>query len=327
MSMTKFKIATFNAYNLVLPNVRYYGEREYDQESYNRKINWMVGQLWSMDADIVAFQEVFQPQAFKDVITRSGLYDRAFVYVPKRIKNELGPLPSLVSRLPVQRSGAIARFPVDMRFAYNGQTLKVDTFSRPVIWAQIRAGTSFDFTVFVVHLKSKRPIIPDEADPDDPLVIATGKAKSLLQRTTEALALRAILTMFIRDAHMPVIVLGDFNDTAHAVTNTIICGAPPWRYTPPETTEQLPDLSLYNVLEIQSGDPSVQQQHTHTYLGFRNSLDHIFVSDAFVRDNPAHRAYLEEVRVFNDHLPVGSSSEEIPDWQSDHGQVVATFVT
>ena len=326
MSLTKFKVATFNAYNLVLPDVYYYGDRVYDGESYNRKVSWMAGQLRRMDADIVAFQEVFHPQAFEEVIISSGLYSGAFIYVPERIKDELGPLPALVSRIPVRRFGAIAHYPAEARLSYDGQPLPMDTFSRPVVWAQIKAGVGFEFMIFVVHLKSKRPVIPEDADPDDPFVVATGRARSLLQRAAEALALRAILVKMMQDGGMPVMILGDFNDTAHAVTSAIIRNAPPWHYRLPDETGSRRDLSLYNVLDIQIADALHERQFTHTYQGLHNSLDHIFVSDEFVRANPAHRACVESVRVFNEHLPYQAGEEEAPDWQSDHGQVAATIL-
>jgi endonuclease/exonuclease/phosphatase family metal-dependent hydrolase len=327
MSRTRFKIATFNAYNLVLPDVVYYADRLcYTQNDYNRKVGWMAEQLRRIDANIVTFQEIFHREALQQIISHSGIYNDAFCYLPQPIKPDLGPLPALVTRLPVRRYGSITRIPQEAQLEYDGQIIPIKTFSRPVIWAQIQAAEALSFIIIVVHLKSKRPILPEDANPDDPLVIAAGKARSLLQRAAEALALRAVLVKLIREAQMPVIILGDFNDTAHAVTNTIINGAPPWRYIKPEDIALPRKPTLYNVLDIRAVDNLNAEEYSHTYQGFRHNLDHIFVSREFVRANPAHLAYVQTVQIFNDHLPDAANGEEIPVWKSDHGQVVATFV-
>jgi hypothetical protein len=60
--------------------------------------------------------------------------------------------------------------------------------------------------------------------------------------------------------------------------------------------------------------------------GHHDSLDHILVSQEFVRQNPRRLGYVEYVKVFNDHLIDQTlSHDKIPKWQSDHGQVVITM--
>ena len=83
-------------------------------------------------------------------------------------------------------------------------------------------------------------------------------------------------------------------------------------------------ILLYNVKDIQALQSYRDVYYTHIYNGHYGSLDHILVSEEFVRPNPQHIAWVENVQVLNDHLVDETlSSEEVPNWQSDHAQVVA----
>ena len=66
--MTRFTVASFNVKNLIGADQEYYKYQSYTPEEYAWKKDWMADQLLSMDADIVAFQEVFEESALRDVI-------------------------------------------------------------------------------------------------------------------------------------------------------------------------------------------------------------------------------------------------------------------
>jgi len=79
---SKWKIGTFNLFNLVLPEVPYYGDSIYTREEYQRKIRWVAGQLRSMEADVVGFQEVFHEAALREALHEAGgEYAEAEVHV------------------------------------------------------------------------------------------------------------------------------------------------------------------------------------------------------------------------------------------------------
>lgn len=82
-------------------------------------------------------------------------------------------------------------------------------------------------TVFVAHLKSKRPIVPDELR-HSATAKAVGHALSLIHRAAESAALRCLVVDDIRKNNRPVVVLGDLNDTVHSVTTEIVSGTQPW---------------------------------------------------------------------------------------------------
>ncbi|MFY0596378.1 MAG: endonuclease/exonuclease/phosphatase family protein [Cognatishimia sp.] len=69
--MTRFTIASFNVKNLIGADKEYYRFQSYTPEEYAWKVDWMADQLLSMDADIVGFQEIFEEDALRDVITET----------------------------------------------------------------------------------------------------------------------------------------------------------------------------------------------------------------------------------------------------------------
>jgi hypothetical protein len=62
---------------------------------------------------------------------------------------------------------------------------------------------------------------------------------------------------------------------------------------------------------------------SHIHNGRYEVLDHILVSQEFVRSNPNHIGYVQFLQLFNDHLVDETLTEEKRDnIASDHGQVV-----
>ncbi|MGR3712763.1 MAG: endonuclease/exonuclease/phosphatase family protein [Shimia sp.] len=66
--MTRFTIASFNVKNMIGADKEYYQFQSYTPEEYAWKEDWTANQLFSMDADIVGFQEIFEESALRAVI-------------------------------------------------------------------------------------------------------------------------------------------------------------------------------------------------------------------------------------------------------------------
>ena len=319
----RFKVGSFNLYNLALAEEPFY-DRSYTKEIYQKKRTWLAQQLQRMDADIVGFQEIFHTEALKDILKASGQYGNASMIVGKRRGSV--PVVGLVSRFPVVKHGFVSTFPNQAQLEIEGTEVPIHRFSRPVLWATLEMYPGMNLTVFVVHLKSKNPKISPGADPHDPLERALGKAKSLIIRAAEATALRSILLDQLYASNHPIIVMGDINDTETAVTSEIASGSPPWRKLSLEAKKQSWDVLLYNGKDIQARQSYRDIYYTHIHNGHYESLDHILVSQEFVRENRQSIGYIEYVTVFNDHLRDETLSDDaIPPWQSDHGQVVTTI--
>jgi len=322
MPDTRFRIGTFNLYNLALPERRYYN-RQYSQSDYQQKIAWIGAQLNRLQSDILGFQEIFHAEALQAALRASGQHGDSHLLVA----NETGdsPVVGLTTRFKIEGYETIAEFPNKAKLEIDNMTIPITTFSRPVLRARLQIRPTLHVVIFVVHLKSKNPMLPDGVNRHDPVERAIGKARSLIRRAAEATAVRSLLVDYLRNNNDPVMILGDINDAGEAVTSEIMTGSPPWRKIPFEQKLRSWDVLLYNVKDIQARQSYRDVHYTHIHNGHYESLDHILVSQEFVRQNPNHVGYVEYVQVFNDHLIDDTlSEEEVPNWQSDHGQVVAT---
>jgi endonuclease/exonuclease/phosphatase family metal-dependent hydrolase len=69
--------ATVNLCNLQLAGARMYPASDpYDDEAYAAKIAWTAAALKRLDADVVAFQELWSPHALEEAFAAAGLADR-----------------------------------------------------------------------------------------------------------------------------------------------------------------------------------------------------------------------------------------------------------
>ncbi len=313
------RIGTFNLFNLVLPHEKFYG-REISRNNYQKKILWIGHQLNQMNADVVGFQEVFHPEALSEALRESQKLKDAHFIVASPSQNL--PRNALASRFPIKNHHVYDSFPTPLTL--EGTEIPIKDFSRPVLKATVEFpdGTEVDF--FVTHLKSKRPLFENGESRSNPLDLARGQARALIRRGAEAAALREILLRELQDKQRPIILCGDVNDTGTAVTSRIISGEPPHRRYPMEVKQKIWDVLLYHVKDIQARKAMEDYYFTHIHNGFHEALDHIMVSEEFVRENHQCVGEVEFVRVFNDHLVDETLSEdEIEVWTSDHGQVVA----
>ncbi len=113
----------------------------------------------------------------------------------------------------------------------------VSRLSRPILKARIPVGNRV-ITVFNCHLKSKLGefVTPAGADfaPEADLTNydaagrALGALRAGLRRMAEAWVLRRLIIDELEEGR-PVMVLGDFNDSEHAVSSEIISGETPFK--------------------------------------------------------------------------------------------------
>ena len=322
--MERFKVGTFNVLNLALPGQKTYsGDEPYSEAVFQEKIRWIAGQLQKMAPHVCGFQEVWHLDALKAAV--AGWDSSAQVFVAEKPKD--GPRVGLSTTLEVLQVSEHREFPPGFEFSVSGLSGPVTTFSRSVLQADLKLPDGGpELTVFVAHLKSKRPIL--ESGKEATLrEEALGSARSLMVRAAEAYALRCILLGVLQQTHRPVFLLGDLNDSAHAVTTEIVSGTPPMLYWPEERRHAVWDVLLYNTFDIQARQNTRRDvSYSHIFNGFYDTLDQIYVSQEFNRQNPQRLGEVEYVHYFNDHLVDRTLSRERPDRiQSDHGQVVATL--
>jgi endonuclease/exonuclease/phosphatase family metal-dependent hydrolase len=316
----EIRFATFNVCNLGPPGAKLYDNlAPYTAEQYEAKLDWTAQQLDQLDADVIGLQEIFSMASLREVLARSRRYrDAALCGFDPEPDPATGaprwtPQVALVSRLPLAAPAvAYALFPHGV--AAPGGHGDIDRFARAPLHAPLLLADGRVVDVLVIHLKSKRPDYRNGDSGDDPMLYAHASLRSLVRRGTEAVALRALLSNMARTLRRPRVVLGDFNDTADAVTTTIVLGAGASCTTPGE------ELSgrMFDCNQIQLRQDQLRHvAYTNIHEGHYMTIDHVLVSEEF---NPASRYAIGEVldvTYLNDHL-----LQQKPE-ASDHGQVLA----
>ena len=174
--------------------------------------------------------------------------------------------------------------------------------------------------VITAHLKSKRPKYLQDADgrtsedTDDPAVQALGALRSLIMRGAEALALRLKVVELLHRTRLPLIVMGDLNDSPHSVTTQLIAATSQTAYD-----RGARDSALYSAWDVQ-GEAALRRDvaYSHIHQGYPEVLDQMLVSEEFVATSRHAIGDVRRVEVFNDHLFEGRDRT-----RSDHGFVRA----
>ncbi|OHD11759.1 MAG: hypothetical protein A2086_11940 [Spirochaetes bacterium GWD1_27_9] len=321
------KIGTFNLYNLSLPDIQFYEDKSpYSNEEYNEKINWINNQLKTMNCDIVGFQEIFHEKAFTDVIKKSEIYKNAYYCVQERAdENRFFPSVGLVSKNPIESYCYIENFPKEVLERINNffgnfdsSNFKITKFSRPILKAIIKIN-EVEYTFFVVHLKSKRALLENQNHFFDGRDFAMGQAKSNIVRTLEAVAFRYILCDEMENNCKPVVVMGDFNDEIHSVTNEIVLGVEIDRNDSYKNKVKKWDQLLYNPFFITLRKGDINHNYSHIYNDYHSLLDYVLLSQEFLDANKRSVGFIKYAKVLNDHLINDDSPKKT---KSDHGQVV-----
>lgn len=236
----------------------------------------------------------------------------------------------------------------------DGGSYQIKRLSRPILKVRIPVGDDV-ITVFNCHLKSKLGEFPKPKDAPfppaadlvnyDPAARAMGSLRSALRRMAEAWVLRnAVLSEL--EAGNPVMVLGDFNDSEHAVSSEIINGETPFknyawmrrhdaqtrrdRYTDDENEiiqEKISKVRLYSAEKLFVKKSLRDMVYTSAFGGVFESIDQILMSRHFLPDFAGKIGEMEYFSVLNDHLTDGSHPEApYNKLASDHGQIMAHMV-
>lgn len=233
----------------------------------------------------------------------------------------------------------------------DGGRYVISRLSRPVLKARIPVGGEV-VTVFNCHLKSKlgEHLRPEGADfaPEENLLSydavgrALGSLRAGLRRMAEAWVLRSLVVEELDKGH-PVMVLGDFNDSDHAVSTEIISGEVPFRnyawmrrhdakapyerYSDDEAKrihEDVERVRLHSAESLFVRKAMRDLVYTASFGGIYESIDMILMSRHFHPDYGKRIGEMEYFSVLNDHLTDGSFPEApYNKLASDHGQIMA----
>jgi len=213
--------------------------------------------LARLNADVVGCQEVWDLPALQAAVARSGLrYGNGLA--PGAEQGATGtPRVGLVTRLAVAACDTVADFePADqVQVPEIGPCTR---FERPVLRA--RQGRALH--VLVVHLKSKRPKLLQDA------------------------------------AGEPLVLLGDMNDSPQAVTSQIIAANQTVAYD--RAARDVALYHAWDVQTEPSLRREMAYSHVHQ--GWPELLDQIWVSEEWLASSRFALGDVRRVEVFNDHL-------------------------
>ena len=268
-------------------------------------------------------KKFFIQEALQQACEQLDLFKHGTVIAP--LTDGTRPRVGLATSLEViGEPETFKHFPGELDLSYEGKAIPIDRFSRPVLKVKIQLTKKQKVTLFVAHLKSKRPIV--HGDRNDPRQVALGEARALLIRSLEAAALRSLIVDEIENNKHPVILMGDLNDSVNAVTTRTISGMAPFRSMPQQLKQQMWDVLLYSTYEIQARQSLRDVNYSHIFNGNYEALDHILVSQEFYRHNPKRIGEVEMLQFYNDHIVDETLTDEPRGRiESDHGQVVATI--
>ncbi len=323
--MDTLTVATCNVLNLARAERDFYANQEpYTRTQYERKVQWLGGRFQALNADILAVQEVWDEAAFQDALKASGLhYHFATVPGAENTDGRQGatgtPRVGLATRLKVLACRSFPDFPEGLGQPIPGLGVH-DKFERPPLVTTLELKHGQVLTVLTCHLKSKRPkFLQDDAgnpleDRDNPKIAALASLRALIMRGVEATAMRCLVIDLLRHTRMPMVVMGDFNDTPESVTTQMIAATSEVAYD-----RGARDRALFNAYDL-LGDAAWKKDvaYSHIYQGAPAVLDQILVSEEFDPHSKHSIGDVRRVDYFNDHLHEGRDRT-----RSDHGFVRA----
>lgn len=324
--------ATFNLYNLQLPGVKWYSNT-YTQAQYDRKIAWSAPLLLRLDADIIAFQELWSKQCLIDLFVAAGIEDQYELCFIKDKWYNIAVAAAVRKPWRITARQIHKAFPSSVKLSKppsnDGEddelAIDIDRFSRTILQLSISHQDAGDelptIEVFATHLKSKQPTAL--ATDNQALKLhreAIGMAISTMRRTAEAAALRILLTQVMKQSDRPVVVVGDLNDGALSNTLSIITQQPPFRMYESSRVGHRNDIGLYTASVLQQMRSLRDVYYTHEFKGIQEVIDHVLVSEQFYDHSDQRIWSFKEMRVWNDYVEDDDKST------SDHGVVSTHFL-
>ncbi|MEB3211251.1 MAG: endonuclease/exonuclease/phosphatase family protein [Leptolyngbyaceae bacterium] len=330
--------ATFNLYNLQLPGKRWrFNAEPYSEQMYRQKVTWSAEMIHRIQADVIAFQELWSKQCLIDIFVEAGLendYELVFI---KDEWYDIAVAAAVRSPWTVRQKTIHKEFPEELTLIKRGNDpqdagedndieVKINIFSRSVL--QLSIGHTDDPDVpqieaFATHLKSKLPTRLDNEESDDEGIRshsqALGSALSTIRRTAEVAALRIIVNKVAKHTDVPVVIVGDLNDGQLSNTLAIATQQPSYRLYGASRVGGKSDVGLYDASTLQQFRSLRDVYYTHVYKDVREIIDHVLVSEQFYHYSRQRIWSFREMKVWNDFL------DDEHKWTSDHGIVCAYF--
>lgn len=328
INLTMFSVATFNLCNLQRPGHQMFGEFSWTPNQYQRKVGWIAEQIKTQPAALIAFQEVWSEPALQDVFNTAGLQE-TYQLICHESGEDMNVACAVHCDWEIISAEWISAFPPELNWRSNDtryeMNLDIDRFSRPILKLRLRGADARTLTLFNSHLKSRRPISPNNdtyygVGADHWLDI--GKALSGMRRLAEAAVLRLLVNRQLSQTTDAVIVAGDCNDRNPGNVLDALKGDARFRRSSNNRSGRRADWGLYHLLDLDKNSPDASLDKYITFCGDDETLalDHLLFSWHFHARAADSRWHLQEWEINNKHL--GSNKPYV----SDHAMVIARFV-
>jgi len=216
------RIGTWNVENFFRPDAGSPG----DEDAYQAKVAHLAETIKTMAPDVLAVQEVGDPEALADLATAVGGSWNLETAGPDGRGIRVG----FLSRLPLNEVTQVSAFPGPMRAVQVDDTgPSLNEMGRPALAARVVLDNGRALDLITCHLKSKLLTFPGgRFSPHDEDERARFGAYALYRRAAEAATVRAHATTLL-DGHgqdRALVVLGDLNDEPEAATTQMLLGPP-----------------------------------------------------------------------------------------------------
>src|SRR3954447_10334228 len=312
-------IATWNLENLFRPGA---GDGPTDEDAYHAKLTALAGMIEQIAPDVLAVQEVGDPEALDDLRARlEGEWHRELSTQPDGRGIRVG----FLSRHPLTDIHAIRAFPpgtdpVRINDDATGESPTTEQMGRGALRARITVnGTAIE--LITCHLKSKLLHFPGGAfSTRDEDLRARYAGYALGLRTAEAITLRHHATQALggHGQDRALIILGDLNDEPLAATTQILLGPPGSEFGTGgfDQRDQGDGQRLWNIApRLPEG-----RNTSRIFNGRGELIDHILISHKLAR-------HLDSADIGTTELPSITTNptprRNAPG--SDHAPVLARF--
>ncbi|MBX3061861.1 MAG: endonuclease/exonuclease/phosphatase family protein [Anaerolineae bacterium] len=277
---------------------------------YERKMRNLAQTILSIAPDVLAVQEVGDPNSFADLQRR--LNDKYPYTMLSTKPDPRGIRVGFISRYPLVQAREFDSFPPEALLGVpsSGGGKEVNNMGRGVLKATVVLAPGVLINVVTCHLKSKLVTYPgNRRSPKDEDERAKETGYTLIKRTAECVALRVYLNRLLTGNNEPLILMGDFNDGVEAVTTQILLGPPDRSLS---ARDKFDDIRLYNLAEY----ISPERRYSRLYLKEKELIDHICVSNELIFHRRQVDAFVEPIEnidastearreaVYPDHAPL-----------------------
>ncbi|HEA19158.1 MAG TPA: endonuclease/exonuclease/phosphatase family protein [Pseudoalteromonas prydzensis] len=318
------------------PNAFYEFERIYSAEQWAKKQRWIVDYLTEYQPDVIGFQEVFSVESLKTLLHKAGYHYFAVVDEPQVIDEFIykRPVVAIAARFAINEIAAVEH---DNDVA---QTIGLSadfTFSRKVLRATIAMPHIGDVDCYVVHFKSKRPMLEVEQTsqlaPEQHIIAhltadIAGGWGSTVQRGSEATLLMLEMIKRRETTQNPMLLMGDFNNNlidgvlSHLLTDSLRS------VSAFDSKAQLAQYCLNDAwqLFVKSQKTTATEfirTPTHYFGASSSVLDYILLSCEFDTGYDDSFYEVSDYHTYDRHLI--NPEFERDDQSTDHGVVMITL--